>query len=72
MRSGGKTASTTTPSTPAIVQSPAVIQQVQTTRTLTGVQEEQQAQASQRVYLVYDDVQQAGKKVQVQQTEATF
>ena len=54
------------------VQAPAVIQQVESTRTLTGVEEEQRMNNAQRVYLVYDDVQQAGKKVSVEQSESTF
>lgn len=69
--------STSTPSvnatTPtASVSAPAVIQQVESTRTLTGVEEEQRMNNAQRVYLVYDDVQQAGKKVSVEQSESTF
>ena len=62
--------STTTPT--ASVSAPAVIQQVESTRTLTGVEEEQRMNNAQRVYLVYDDVQQAGKKVSVEQSESTF
>ena len=58
--------------TPAAVTAPAVVQQVEATRTLTGVQEEARMNNAQRVYLVYDDVQQAGKKVDVQTAEATF
>lgn len=64
------TAVTTTPT--ASVTAPAVIQQVESTRTLTGVEEEQRMNNAQRVYLVYDDVQQAGKKVSVEQSESTF
>ena len=60
----------TTPT--ASVSAPAVIQQVESTRTLTGVEEEQRMNNAQRVYLVYDDVQQAGKKVSVEQSESTF
>lgn len=56
----------------ASVQAPAVIQQVESTRTLTGAQEEQRMNDAKRVYLVYDDVQQAGKKVSVEQSESTF
>ena len=56
----------------ASVSAPAVIQQVESTRTLTGVEEEQRMNNAQRVYLVYDDVQQAGKKVSVEQSESTF
>jgi len=64
------TATVATPT--ASVSAPAVIQQVQTTRTVTGVQEEQRMNNAQRVYLVYDDVQQARKKVEVEQSESTF
>ena len=64
---------TSTVATPtASVSAPAVIQQVESTRTLTGVEEEQRMNNAQRVYLVYDDVQQAGKKVSVEQSESTF
>lgn len=67
------TPTATSPATPAAsVSAPAVIQQVATTRTVTGVQEEQRMNKATRVYLVYDDVEQAGKKVNVQTSEATF
>lgn len=60
------------PAPTASVSAPAVIQQVEATRTVTGVREEERMNKAQRVYLVYDDVQQAGKKVDVQTSEATF
>ena len=67
------TPTATSPATPAAsVSAPAVIQQVAATRTVTGVQEEQRMNKATRVYLVYDDVEQAGKKVNVQTSEATF
>jgi len=70
---GMSTPTTSTITTPtASVSAPAVIQQVESTRTLTGVEEEQRMNNAQRVYLVYDDVQQAGKKVSVEQSESTF
>ena len=70
---GTTSAPTSTVSTPtASVSAPAVIQQVESTRALTGVEEEQRMNNAQRVYLVYDDVQQAGKKVSVEQSESTF
>ena len=70
---GTTSAPTTTVAAPtASVSAPAVIQQVESTRTLTGVEEEQRMNNAQRVYLVYDDVQQAGKKVSVEQGESTF
>ena len=56
----------------ASVSAPAVIQQVEATRTVTGVEEEQRMNNAQRVYVVYDDISQAGKKVDVQTSEATF
>lgn len=56
----------------AIVSAPAVVQQVPVTRTLTGVQEEEQLNKSQRVYVVYDDIAKAGRKVDVTETESTF
>ena len=70
---GTTSAPAATVATPtASVSAPAVIQQVESTRTLTGVQEEQRMNDAKRVYLVYDDVQQAGKKVSVEQSESTF
>lgn len=72
MSKGTSTTASIGSSTPSVVSSPAVIQQVQTTRTLTGVEEERRAEQAQRVYLVYDDVQQAGRKVDVRQSETTF
>ena len=70
---GTASAPAATVATPtASVSAPAVIQQVESTRTLTGVEEEQRMNNAQRVYLVYDDVQQAGKKVSVEQSESTF
>lgn len=64
-----------TVSTPAIVTPPAVVQEVETVRSLTGASEEErlnQMASDQRVYLVYSDVEQAGKRVQVQQSETSF
>ena len=62
-------------STPAVVTPPAVIEQVPLTRTLTSASEEErlnQMAAQQRVFVVYDDIAEAGRNVQVQQTESTF
>jgi len=64
------TASTSAPS--ASVSAPAVVQQVEATRTVTGVKEEERLNNAQRVYVVYDDIDQAGKKVDVTTSEATF
>lgn len=64
-----------TVSTPAIVTPPAVVQEVTTVRSLTGASEEErlnQMASSQRVYLVYSDVEQAGKRVEVQQSDTSF
>lgn len=70
---GTASAPAATVATPtASVSAPAVIQQVESTRTLTGVEEEKRMNNAKRVYLVYDDVQQAGKKVSVEQSESTF
>ena len=73
----GSNISSATPSvsTPAIVTPPAVVQEVTTVRSLTGANEEErlnQMASDQRVYLVYSDVEQAGRRVQVQQSEASF
>lgn len=72
MKGSASTPSVNTTTPTASVSAPAVIQQVESTRTLTGVEEEQRMNNAQRVYLVYDDVQQAGKKVSVEQSESTF
>lgn len=62
-------------STTAFVQPPAVVQEVPVTRTLTSASEEERLNkmaSETRVFLVYSDVEQAGKQVEVQQTEASF
>lgn len=56
----------------AVVNPPAVVQQVPVTRTLTGVAEEERLNQAQRVYVVYDDIAQVGRKVEVTENEATF
>ena len=71
----GVSSATPTVSTPAIVTPPAVVQEVETVRSLTGASEEErlnQMASDQRVYLVYSDVEQAGKRVQVQHSETSF
>lgn len=71
----GVSSATPTVSTPAIVTPPAVVQEVETVRSLTGASEEErlnQMASDQRVYLVYSDVEQAGKRVQVRQSETSF
>lgn len=72
---GSASSTGATVSTPAIVTPPAVVQEVETVRSLTGASEEErlnQMASDQRVYLVYSDVEQAGKRVQVQQSETSF
>lgn len=59
-------------SSSAVVPAPAIVQQVPITRTLTGVEEEERLNQSQRVYVVYDDIAQVGRKVDVTESEATF
>lgn len=71
----GVSSATPTVSTPAIVTPPAVVQEVTTVRSLTGASEEErlnQMASDQRVYLVYSDVEQAGKRVEVQQSDTSF
>lgn len=71
----GVSSAAPTVSTPAVVTPPAVVQEVATVRSLTGASEEErlnQMARDQRVYLVYSDVEQAGKRVQVQQSETSF
>lgn len=72
---GSSSSAGATVSTPAVVTPPAVVQEVTTVRSLTGASEEErlnQMASDQRVYLVYSDVEQAGKRVQVQQSETSF
>lgn len=56
----------------AVVSPPTIVQQVPVTRTLTGVAEEERLNQAQRVYVVYDDIAQVGRKVEVTENEATF
>lgn len=72
---GSSSSAGATVSTPAVVTPPAVVQEVTTVRSLTGASEEErlnQMASDQRVYLVYSDVEQAGRRVQVQQSETSF
>lgn len=72
---GSSSSSGAAVSTPTVVTPPAVVQEVTTVRSLTGASEEErlnQMASDQRVYLVYSDVEQAGKRVQVQQSETSF
>lgn len=71
----GVSSAAPTVSTPAVVTPPAVVQEVATVRSLTGASEEErlnQMANDQRVYLVYSDVEQAGKRVEVQQSDTSF
>ena len=71
----GSSSAGSTVSTPTVVTPPAVVQEVTTVRSLTGASEEErlnQMASDQRVYLVYSDVEQAGRRVQVQQSETSF
>lgn len=77
--SGNSSNTSATPNVGAIVSAPAVIQQVPVTRSLTGASEEerlnqiaQNTASTQRVVLVYSDVEAAAQHVEVQQTETSF
>ena len=68
----GSTAST---AAPAVVSAPPVVQQVPVTRTETSASEEERLDKiakDQRVVLVYSDVEEAGKYVDVVQDETEF
>ncbi len=68
-------ASSATPGVPAVVTPPAVVQQVPLTRTLTSATEEErlnQMASPQKVYVVYSDIEDAGRQVDVVQHESTF
>lgn len=59
----------------AIVSAPAVVQEVPITRTITDTSVEDRLNAKladQRVILVYSDVEEFGKQVQVQRAESSF
>ena len=56
----------------AAVSAPSIVQQVPVTRTLTGAAEEERMNQAQRVYVVYDDIAQAGRKTEVTEQESTF
>lgn len=62
-------------SAPAIVSAPAVVQEVPITRTTIDRDQEERLNANlsnQRVYVVYSDIEMAGKQVQVQRSESSF
>ena len=59
----------------AVVSAPAVVQEVPITRTITDTSVEDRLNAKladQRVILVYSDVEEFGKRVQVQRSESSF
>ena len=59
----------------AVVSAPAVVQEVPITRTITDTSVEDRLNAKladQRVILVYSDVEEFGKQVQVQRSESSF
>lgn len=71
----GKNTNVALPSAPAIVSAPAVVQEVPITRTMLDVEQEDRLNASlqdQRVYVVYSDIEGAGKRVDVQRAESSF
>lgn len=71
----GKNTNVSMPSAPAIVSAPAVVQEVPITRTMLDAGQEDRLNASlqdQRVYVVYSDIEGAGKRVNVQREESSF
>ena len=59
-------------SAPAMTSAPVTIEEVPVTRSVTGDGEAASLQQSQRVYLVYSDLEAAGRQVEVRDAEATF
>lgn len=71
----GKNTNVSMPSAPAIVSAPAVVQEVPITRTMLDAGQEARLNANiqdQRVYVVYSDIEGAGKRVNVQREESSF
>jgi hypothetical protein len=71
----GKSMSMPNQSAPAIVSAPAVVQEVPITRTMLDASQEARLNANiqdQRVYVVYSDIEGAGKRVNVQRDESSF
>ena len=71
----GKSTNVSMPSAPAIVSAPAVVQEVPLTRTMLDANQELRLNSSiqdQRVYVVYSDIEGAGKRVNVQRDESSF
>jgi hypothetical protein len=71
----GKSMSMPNQSAPAIVSAPAVVQEVPITRTMLDAGQEDRINSKfkdQRVYVVYSDIEGAGKRVNVQREESSF
>jgi DNA repair exonuclease SbcCD ATPase subunit len=71
----GKSMSMPTQSAPAIVSAPAVVQEVPITRTMLDAGQEDRINSKfkdQRVYVVFSDIENAGKRVNVQREESSF
>lgn len=71
----GKSMSMPNQSAPAIVSAPAVVQEVPITRTMLDASQEARLNDSiqdQRVYVVYSDIEGAGKRVDIQREESSF
>ena len=71
----GKSTNVSMPSAPAIVSAPAVVQEVPLTRTMLDASQELRLNSSiqdQRVYVVYSDIEGAGKRVDIQRDESSF
>ena len=71
---GGGSSSGTT-DTPATVDAPTPTAEVQQVRTLTGASEEERLNrmaSDQRVYIVYSDIEAAGKGTRTRVRESTF
>lgn len=71
----GKSMSMPSQSAPAIVSAPAVVQEVPITRTMLDAGQEDRINSKfkdQRVYVVFSDIENAGKRVNVQREESSF
>lgn len=71
----GKSMSMPNQSAPAIVSAPAVVQEVPITRTMLDAGQEDRINSKfkdQRVYVVFSDIENAGKRVNVQREESSF
>lgn len=71
----GKNTSVSVQQGPAIVNAPAVVQEVPITRTMLESGQEERLNSNikdQRVYVVFSDIENAGKRVNVQREESSF